>query len=749
MSSDANWLFRFPALARLRFHPEQRRVPVIRQLATTDCGAACLAMVLSFFGRKTTLDEVRARIPLSRDGASAAQLVATAAEFGLRGRGVRLEAKDLHLLPSGSILHWGFQHFVVLERKTRHFADLVDPSFGRRRVSLRTVGKQFTGVALVFEHHSPLPQSTWHSPSLLPLLHRTTQHAGRWPQVAMLSIVLQVLALALPGLTGAVVDAVVPRADVDLLWVLLLAFCVLALIYGVAGYTRSLLLLELRTHLDFRLSFGFLEHLISLPYAFFLRRSAGDLLTRLQGMATVREVLTTSILSALVDGSLVAAYLLLIGLVDVNLVLLVTGLAVLQTLIYLLARQRQRLLLAADLEEQARAHSYEVELIGGMETLKSLGCEQRVLMHWSGLYVDVLNMGIRRGQLQSLTDALLSALRLLGPLLVLLYGAFAVLSSRYSLGTMLALSALGSACLDPIYRLIQAGTQLGVARVHFERLAEVMHTAPERAASLSLLSIPTETTPVLTTPTLRGDVTLQEVTLRYSATATAAVQSVSLAVKAGQFVAIVGATGSGKSSLARLMIGLYPPTSGAVLLDGVDLTDLDLGAVRRQLGVVTQHTDLFATTIRQNIAMSHPAASLSEVESAAQLAQIHDDIMAMPLKYETPLTDRGLSLSGGQRQRISLARALLRRPAILLLDEATSALDAQTESHLQSALAQLDCTRIVIAHRLSTIYRADLIVVMEHGQIVQQGTHEDLLRQPGVYAQLVSAQVTQPAEYAR
>jgi ABC-type bacteriocin/lantibiotic exporter with double-glycine peptidase domain len=294
---------------------------------------------------------------------------------------------------------------------------------------------------------------------------------------------------------------------------------------------------------------------------------------------------------------------------------------------------------------------------------------------------------------------------------------------------MLGISALAAACFAPIYGLIQAATQLVAGRIYIERIADVMRTAKEQPVAAPLTS------------PLQGGIQLEQVSLRYGVSAPPAVDQVSVQIQPGQFVAIVGATGSGKSSLARLMIGLYPPTSGRILLDGVVLGSTDLSSLRQQVGVVTQNTDLFATTIRQNIALANPSASLAQVQHAARLAKVHDDIMAMPLQYETPLVDRGASLSGGQRQRVALARALLREPALLLLDEATSALDAQIEHAIFEELRLLRCTRIVIAHRLSTIISADQILYVERGRVIGQGTHQELLTSCHSYAKLIAAQL--------
>lgn len=732
MFDNAHLLQRFPALRRLSASRRLQSLPVILQMAATDCGVACLAMVLSYYGCQVSLEDVRNRLGTGRDGTSAGHLLTAAHFYGLRGRGVRLELSDLAFLPRAAILHWGFNHFVVFERLRQGAVDVIDPAFGRRRIPLATFGRQFTGVALLLEPSDRLHPSTPADTVLRRAMHHLAGQAGRWPRVVVLSLCLQALALALPSITGVIVDSVVPRGDHRLLSILALSFIALMLFYGLASLLRSQLLLEIRTQIDVRLSVGFLDHLVSLPYSFFLRRSAGDLLTRLHGTATLREILTINIISALIDGVLVLGYLLLLSAVDLTMLAILIGLGLLQSSIFILSSQLQGRLLAADLEVQSRAHSYEVEMLTAMETLKALGCERRAVSHWSGLYVDVLNAGLSRGRLAALTDSLLATLRLLGPLLILVYGADAVLKGQYSLGLMLALASLAGSCLGPIHNLVQAAGQLVVARVYLERIADVMRTAPEQRQLTG------------TAVRLQGSIRLEQVSLCYTPGSRAAIDDVSVDIRPGQFVAIVGATGSGKSSLARLILGLYPPTSGRVLLDGVNLSNADLDSLRRQLGVVTQHTDLFASTIRENITLTDPTATLEQVHEAARRAQIHDDIMAMPLQYETPLVDRGMSLSGGQRQRLALARALLRQPALLLLDEATSALDGQVEREIFAELAQLRCTRIVIAHRLSTIRDADLILFIERGRLTDQGRHDELVARCGAYAKLIAAQLAAP-----
>jgi ABC-type bacteriocin/lantibiotic exporter with double-glycine peptidase domain len=357
-----------------------------------------------------------------------------------------------------------------------------------------------------------------------------------------------------------------------------------------------------------------------------------------------------------------------------------------------------------------------------------MGCEDRGVQHWSDLFVDVLNNSIGQARLGAGIEAFSNILMLANTLAPLAVGTWLALAGQMTFGTMLMLVAIAGNFLSGVAKLAATVMHVQVLGAYLERIYDVLNTPREQAGERQLA------------PPLRGSIVMENVSFRYGTLSSLVLRDVSLKIDPGQFVAIVGPSGAGKTTLANLLLGLYEPTSGSLYFDGIDLRNLDLRSVRRQLGVVTQGHELFGTTIRENISLSDPSISLEDVMSAAQLAQIHDDISAMPLGYNTPLADRGYSLSGGQRQRLALARALVRRPAVLLLDEATSALDVATEQRVQHGLGRLRCTRIVIAHRLSTVMNADLILVLDRGTIVEAGAHRDLVRQNGVYARLVAMQ---------
>jgi ABC-type bacteriocin/lantibiotic exporter with double-glycine peptidase domain len=720
------------ALARLGLLlGRRRRLPFVLQTTIADCGAACLAMVLGFHGRHVRLDEVREVAGIDRDGADAQALVEAGRAFGLRGRGVRIDGPDdLAFLGRGAILHWGFRHFVVLDRLTRRGAVVLDPAAGRREVSRQELDEELTGVALIFEATDRLEPSAPRPHGLGRYWRALGEHAPSLKRTVALSLLLQVLALGTPILTGVLVDRVVPRGDVGLLGVLGLGLAFVAGFHFLASLVRAHLLLGLRTHLDAALSVGFLDHLVDLPYLFFQRRSAGDLLTRLNSNAMIRQILTSSALSGALDGLLVTLYLALLALTHAGLCLLVLGLGLAQVAVFLLTRRRHRELMSAELRTQAASRGYQVQMLAGIETLKAMGAERRGVERWSELFVDELNVSLARGRLSALSDSLLGSLSVASPFVILTFGAVQVLQGEMTLGTMLAASALAAGFLAPLSALVATGLQLQLLGSYAERIDDVLETPREEDPAA-----------VVAAPRLAGRIALEGVSFRYGTAAPPVVREVSLEVEPGSFVALVGPSGAGKTTLAHLLVGLYRPAAGRILFDGLDLATLDHRSLRRQLGVVSQHPYLFGASIRENLALADPRVPLARVVEAARRAQIHDDIVAMPMQYDTVLADGGTSLSGGQRQRLALARALVHRPAILLLDEATSNLDAVTERAIQDELTASHTTRIVIAHRLSTVVNADMIVVMRDGELVEVGRHEELLARGGEYARLIAAQV--------
>ncbi len=707
----------------------RRRIPYIQQLEVSDCGSACLAMTLGFHGRNVSPEEIRRATNTSRDGVSAASLVEAGRAMGLDARGVSLDLDALRFLERGSILHWEFNHFVVFDRVVRDGVDVLDPALGRLRIPMDRFSKSFTGVAIIltpqpnFETSSGRSKGAWRY--LKPILR---QSRLLW-RVGFISLFIQTFALATPILTGVVVDRVLPAEDRDLFSVVLLGLLAMVVFHMFATFLRAHLLIGMRAHLDRVISTSFIGHLVKLPYEFFLQRSTGDLMARLNSNATVREILTTTAISTLLDGTMVTGYLILIFAVSPLMGLVVLGLASMQISILIATHKPMQRVMAENLQAQARSQGYLAQLVTGIETLKSIGAEGRAVSRWSNLFVDEINAGLARGRLNALIESLNGAVRVASPLVVLTVGTLGVLNGDLTLGTMLALNALAVGFLFPVSSLIVTGLQLQALSSYMERINDVLDAAPEQDLSKVEPAGP-----------LSGRISLEDVSFRYSPKGADVVAKVSLEVEAGQTVAIVGPSGSGKSTLAHLILGLYTPSEGRVLYDGKDLRTLEAGSVRGQLGIVPQSSYLFGTSIGANIGLTSPEAAPEDIERAARLACIHDDVAAMPLGYDTVVSDSGASVSGGQRQRIALARALVHDPPVLLLDEATSSLDAVIEGRIYENLEGLSCTRIVIAHRISTVARADLIVVMVAGRFVEQGRHEELMALGGHYSELVDSQ---------
>jgi ATP-binding cassette subfamily B protein len=713
--------------SELRHRLSKRSVPVILGVTALDCGAASLAMVLGYFGRDVALEEVRQVLDV-RQGTSAEQILRAARLFGLVGHGVRAELDDLDCLEPGTILHWEFDHFVVFEGLKGKRVRFIDPVAGRRELPVDAFGRSFTGVALILERAPDFQEASAQRTAFRRYLVEVLGDHGLWIRVLVSSLLLQVFSLALPFLTGTVVETILPRADHHLAWVVAVGLAVVVVSTFGAMLVRGLLLVFWRVRLDGRLSPGLLNHFLALPLDYFQMRMTPELSFRLSSTTALRDGLTGALLSGLLDGTLVLSYAALVLWIDPAMGAVVLALTALQAGVFMASWRRQRLNEAEELAARDKMGAVAHDILAGVETIKAQALEGRLLQQWMRYFARAQNAHVRKSTVSVWVEAIGGTLRLASPLVVLMLGAFQVMSGAMSLGTMLALNAVAAGLFAPVANLIQTAQQLNGLGRHVDRLNDVFSARPEPVGGDS------------TAAPLAGGLSLQGICYHYSDNASFTLRDVSFDCSVGEWVALVGRSGSGKSTLAKLIAGLYPPDSGHVLCDGQPVEALGLQHFRRQIGYVAQRPSFMGQSIRLNIANFDAAVPMERVYAAAQAAGIHDEILQLPMGYETALFNEAGTLSGGQRQRIALARALLRDPRILILDEATSALDALAERQIFDRLSKLGSTRIVIAHRLSTIVQADRIVVVDAGRVIANGDHASLLGTCPLYRELVTAQ---------
>lgn len=703
-----------------------RRVPYVPQMEMVECGAAALAMVLGYWGHHAPLPQVREACKVSRDGANAANILQAARSFGLESEAVKVEVEDLRNLPLPAILHWEFNHFVVLERIAAKGVRIVDPSKGRCFVSMAEFGTSFTGVALVFAPDDNFVERKQRFPSLGRYLEILRSVRPSLVQLLGASLMLQSVGLIFPVASQVLVDRVLLPHYEPWLWGLAVGLTLALVAKLLLGLLRSYVLQGLQNRMDKQLMEGFTTHLISLPLGFFLQRQAGDLMQRMESNSQIRDLFSSRSVSAVLDVFLLLGYSSLMLAYQWQLGLLVMALSALRVVLLLAIRRHNQQLMTTELTVSGQEGAILMEALGSLETIKASASEDRVLARWIPRLVRRANVSMERQKLAITSSQLMDILQGFASAALFWVGGREVLGERMTLGVFTAFLSLQGLFMGPLESMLSAITDLQFLTSHLLRLDDVMESAPEASGRID-------------PGHLQGHINLEGVSFRYAEGSPWILQDIHLSLKPGEKVALVGRTGAGKSTLARLLMGMHLPTEGSIRFDFQDLGTLDLHKLRSQMGVVMQESFLLDDTVRANVALRNPKLSMARVQWASEVAQVHEVIDKLPKGYKTRLGENAKTLSGGERQRLCLARAVAQEPSILLLDEATSSLDLETEARVHANLAKLGCTRIVIAHRLETVKDADRILVLEGGRITQQGTYDDLSRQEGAFRETVRA----------
>ncbi len=704
-----------------------RRTPGVQQLEPSESAAACLGMVLGFYGRWVPLEELRLACGVTRDGSKASNILKAARGFGLAAKGFRKSADDLGELPIPSIVHWNFNHFVVFEGFHRGQAWLHDPAQGRRTVPRREFVDKYTGVVLAME---PTPRFSKGGPKpglLAPLLALLGRSWAALGLLALTSVLLVLPGLLLPGLARLFVDKVL--ADHLTAW--LLPLCLMVLAAGGAQallvWLQQLTLRRMEGRLSAVLAARVMGRMLALPMSFLGQRSAAELAGRVTAADAVASLLSGQVAGTAFALLAVLAYAVAMALFDWMVALVALLVPVLHIMLLRRLRRRLERLAREVAQDLGQLTSYTTSTIQTIETLKVSGGEGEAFARWAGLHARAAAAERSIGAINASAQVAPAFLHALGAAAVLVVGGWRVMDGALTVGSLVAMQMLLASFTAPFLRLVELFEKVQQVRGDLSRVAALLAQAPPAPP------------PAPPAGDGSGTLELRDVTFGYSRTDLALVEGFSLSLAPGRRVALVGGSGSGKSTLGRLLAGLLEPWSGEILFDGRPLAAIPPGERASALAHVDQDIFLFAGSVRDNLTLWDATVPEAALIEALKDAALHADVASRPGGLEAMVAEGGGNFSGGQRQRLELARALVGNPAVLVMDEATAALDPLTEMAIDAAIRRRGCACVIIAHRLSTIRDADEILVLEHGQVVERGSHATLLAEGGAYQRLLGA----------
>jgi ATP-binding cassette subfamily B protein RaxB len=694
------------------------KLPLILQSQATECGLACLGMIAGFHGYRIDLASLRQQFPISLKGATLANLIKIAGRVELEARPLKLDLDHLCDLKLPCILHWNFNHFVVLKAVGNKSITIHDPATGIREIPFDTVSESFTGVALELWPSSGFKTAEKRqSVGLRSLMGRVTGLSRSFAQILLLALSLEIFALVSPFFLQWVLDNVIVSGDRDLLTTLAIGFGLLMLMQQAVSAIRSWVVMYMGTTLSVQWRANVFTHLIRLPVEYFEKRHLGDIVSRFGTTDQIQRTLTTSFLEAILDGLMSVVTLVVMFVYSPAL----GSIAVATMTLYALARWIWYRPLMQATEEQivhaAKQQSHFLETIRGVKAIKLFRRQDERRASWLTLLVDQINADVRTQKLQLLYRSLNGLLFGIENILLIWLGTKMVLDGNFSVGVLMAFNAYKGQFDSRVGSLIDKYAEVKMLRLQGERLADIVLTAPEQLHGVHDMAMGTELEPVINVSNLR---------FRYAEQEPYVLDGVNFKIDAGESVAIIGPSGCGKSTLMNALLGILPTAEGEVTIGGVKLQQVGIDTLRQMIGTVLQDDVLFAGSIADNISFFDPAADRAWVEECARLAAVAPEIAAMPMGFNTLVGDMGTVLSGGQKQRVLLARALYKRPKILFLDEATSHLDIVKEHEVNAAVKTLNITRIIIAHRPETIKSAARAIVLHAGKVIQDVTESEM-----------------------
>lgn len=706
-----------------------KHIPYIEQMRQTECGLCCIAMLLRYYKSYDRLQNIRKNLDVGRDGLKISILAKYLKNRGMETKIYKTPSHFLNTFQLPAVIFWDYEHFVVLEKIKKNIYYIVDPAFGRSKLKKESFDKHFSNIIMVAkptEEFVPHKRSTnlWMDSFKNLKINKKIAFG-----IFISSIIAYLLQLAIPLFVENIIDNTESNSFSRLYGTYFPLAIGTGILFGLFSFYRGQRMLTMQIGIDKYLTKGTFGKLLHLPYKFFETHSNGDLLFRLNCLSTIRDLISEQILQGIIQFGMVT--IILCYMLSKSVLLTCISLLFLGTNIIFILKMRTKLSEANQYAVRANTalRGIQVETVSSMFGIKIAAMEEEIVHSWDEKYTENLKTFKRKCILQNINDTVINLLQLSGPVVLLLAGIYIFRQGIISIGEIIAVYTLSGTLFSSASSLFSIWTDFTLASSYLERISDIMDTEEEKEPEHPIdLSI-------------SGKINIEHLSFSYNKHSDKILNDVSLNINPGEKVAIVGASGSGKSTLSKLLLGLYDVTEGKILFDQINLLELNKHNIRRQIGVVPQDMSLFNKTIFENIAINKSNISLEDVQNAARIAQLEDEIEAMPMKYNTLVSDMGMNLSGGQRQRMALARALVNNPKILILDEATSALDYVNEQKVSSYLENSNCTQIVIAHRLSTIVDADKIIVLDNGIIKECGTHQELIKKNGIYKKLYEYQI--------